>query len=89
MPTEIHYGEPEGDRQSQLSYGGEAVELTFNPSKNPTVQRIKELYAEIIDSLNLATANAVTEESHSLHTEAIRQAQTAQMWAVKAITYPY
>ena len=33
----------------ELTYGQKAVGLTFNPSNNPKVQEIKELYAKIID----------------------------------------
>lgn len=35
----------------ELTYGEKAVGLTFNPSNYPTVQKIKECYAEIIDMM--------------------------------------
>jgi len=31
-----------------LTFGEQAVELTFNPAAEPTVQKLKELYAAII-----------------------------------------
>lgn len=34
---------------NELTYGQQAVGLTFNPSGNEKVQKVKELYAEIID----------------------------------------
>ena len=37
-----------------LSYGENAVNVKFNPSQDPTVQLIKELYAQIIDLCNEA-----------------------------------
>jgi len=76
----------------ELTYGEKAVGLTFNPSNDAKVQKVKSLYAEIIDLLvNSGTPDIESErqreERLSLFTESIRQAQTAQMWAVKAITW--
>jgi hypothetical protein len=33
----------------EVTYGEKAVGLTFNPSKDETVDKVKKLYAEIID----------------------------------------
>lgn len=69
-----------------MTFGEKAVGLTFNPSSDPNVQKVKELYAEIIDlmvNLSVPTTNTGAD----LLTESIHQAQTAQMWAVKAITW--
>lgn len=78
--------------QREMTYGEKAVGLTFNPSGDSKVQEVKKLYAEIIDIIinnayNPEVSN--TSEMKSLSDEAIRQAQTAQMWAVKAITYQF
>ncbi len=72
---------------SELTYGQRAVGLTFNPSNDPGVQRIKELYAEIIDLCHVARRSATSAEMARLFSVAITEAQTAQMWAVKAITW--
>ena len=72
-----------------LTYGEKAVGINFNPANDPKVQKVKELYAEIIDLLNMSDGNEMTKEKDILLTEATRQAQTAQMWAVKFLTYPY
>lgn len=76
----------------EMTYGEKAVGLTFNPSGDKKVQEVKELYAKIID-ITLDSAYRVdeenTKEKQALATEAVRQAQTAQMWAVKAITYKF
>jgi len=82
----------ENHTNKELTYGEKAVGLTFNPSNDPKVQEVKELYAKIIDIIiNNAypTEEGKTTEMQALSTEAIRQAQTAQMWAVKAITYQF
>ncbi len=76
--------------EKELTFGEKAVGLTFNPSGDPLVQEAKELYAKIID---LADAVRKTEmgsgpsERVRLASIAITEAQGAQMWLVKAITY--
>jgi len=72
--------------QPVLSYGQKAVGLNFNPSNDPTVQRIKECYAEIIDIINQIPCGQPSERMRLIKI-AITEAQTAQMWAVKAATW--
>ena len=38
--------------QRELTFGEKAVGLTFNPGGNPDVDKVKTLYAEIIDEIN-------------------------------------
>ena len=71
---------------TELSYGQKAVGLTFNPSGDENVQKVKELYAQIIDLCNVIRGDDRSEKSRLLSV-AITEAQTAQMWAVKGITY--
>jgi hypothetical protein len=73
----------------KMTYGQKAVGLTFNPSENRKVEKIKRLYAEIIDLLNEENESKNTCEQTRLLKIAITEAQTAQMWAVKGITYQY
>lgn len=75
----------------ELTYGEKAVGLTFNPSNDPKVQEIKELYAKIIDLLRTVNngPEPISEQHHSLFEIAKMEAMGAQMWAVKAITYQY
>lgn len=75
------------DQQREMTFGEKAVGLTFNPSNDPTVQMIKEEYAKIIDMLNTARGLTTDGEKKRLYSVAITEAQTAQMWAVKAITW--
>lgn len=70
----------------EFTYGQKAVGLTFNPSENPLVNLVKERYAMIIDSLNELRVPGQSEQNRLLSI-AITEAQTAQMWAVKAITW--
>jgi hypothetical protein len=74
----------------ELSFGEKAVGLTFNPSGDPKVQEVKELYAKIIDLLNdlrTETNVSISGEVKRHASIAITEAETAQMRAVKAITW--
>jgi hypothetical protein len=70
-----------------LSFGEKAVGLTFNPGGNPQVNVVKAAYAAIIDQLNDLRTQAGQSEAGRLFSVAITEAQAAQMWAVKAITW--
>lgn len=69
------------------TFGTRAVGLTFNPSQDPIVFQLKEKFAEIIDILNGHRAFIASPETKRLCSVAITEAQGAQMWAVKAITW--
>lgn len=71
----------------ELTYGQKAVGLNFNPGNDPVVQKIKELYAEIIDLIGSLTVDTNPSEKMRLIKIAITECQTAQMWAVKAATW--
>lgn len=70
-----------------LTFGEKAVGLTFNPSNNTVVQNIKTQFAAIIDGLNSEASHSTDLEVTDMYQFAIRQAQMAQMWAVKAATW--
>lgn len=72
--------------EKELTYGERAVGQNFNPSGDWKVRRIKELYAEIIDTMDNLRDSETTPEQKRLASVAITEAQTAQMRAVKALT---
>ena len=72
--------------ENPLSVGEIAVGLSFNPSQDPTVAKLKRLYADIIDILDADRGDSRDERAR-LASIAITEAQTAQMWAVKAVTF--
>lgn len=74
--------------ENDLTYGQKAVGLTFNPSGNAEVQAIKEQFGRIIDTLDGNRKAAVDGEVKRMLSVAITEAQAAQMWAVKAVTWP-
>lgn len=69
------------------TFGQKAVGLTFNPGNNDGVTKCKQIYADVIDQLNDLRNSTNSPEVKRLASIAITEAQTAQMWAVKAITY--
>lgn len=75
--------------QREMTYGEKAVGLTFNPSNDPTVDKVKKLYAEIIDICNTARTEAGQGEKARHLSVAITDAEAAQMRAVKGITYKF
>lgn len=76
------------DTQREMTFGEKAVGLTFNPSNNPEVDFCKRGFAEMIDQMNrLRYQTECSLEVARMASIAITEAQTAQMWAVKAITW--
>lgn len=73
----------------QLTFGEKAVGLSFNPSNNPLVDAIKRQYADVIDMLNTAREVTPNGEVKRQLSVAITETQTAQMWAVKAVTWSH
>ena len=72
---------------TEMSYGKKAVGLTFNPSNSNAVDICKLNFADAIDQMNNLRANSESSEQKRLCSVAITEMQTAQMWAVKAITW--
>ena len=70
----------------ELTYWEKSVWLTFNPSGDEKVTEVKELCAKVIDLLNDLRADQRNEQSRLLSV-AITEMQTAQMRAVKWITW--
>lgn len=76
------------DNTREITFGEKAVGLSFNPSQNTAVQDIKVASAALIDILdNMRTALKTDGEVFRMLSIAITEAQTAQMWGVKAVTW--
>lgn len=80
--------EPLTDEKT-LTFGQKAVGISFNPGGNSLVNAFKEKYANIIDALNTAKEATTNPEVKRQLSIAITEAQTSQMWAVKAVTWIY
>lgn len=72
-----------------LTFGQKAVGITFNPGGHALVNEIKQKAADYIDLLNEARDAAPSPEVARQLSIAITEAQTSQMWAVKAVTWQY
>jgi hypothetical protein len=72
-----------------LSFGQKAVGISFNPGGHPLVNAIKGKAAEYIDLLNEARNATDNPEVKRQLSIAITEAQTSQMWGVKAVTWQY
>ncbi len=82
-----------GGNARPMTKGEKAVGLTFNPGGNDRVNEIKKHYAAIIDLLERYRPGQNGGENHPevqrMLSVAITESQTAQMWAVKAVTWQY
>lgn len=75
---------------NELTFGGKAVGLTFNPGKSLEVDHIKMQAANFIDSFHPVDGKfpeGTDGEVIAMKKLALRAAQEAQMWAVKAVTW--
>lgn len=77
-----------------MTFGQKAVGLYFNPSGDQNVQAIKVAFANALDVLNDFKTSYLASNDTSHQDEVLRMlniaitdAQAAQMWAVKAVTW--
>ena len=88
MISEREENDAIAEAKRKRTFGQNAVGLGFNPSGDPVVNRLKTLYAEIIDIMDAdRRARGWRGERTRLASVAITEAQGAQMWAVKAVTW--
>lgn len=71
----------------ELTFGQRAVGLTFNPSGDDAVAKCKQTFANIIDQMHDLREATDSPEVKRMASISITEAQTAQMWAVKALTW--
>lgn len=77
-------------QKTELTFGQKAVGITFNPAPGDTglaVSDIKQKAADFIDKCNDLRNLTQDGEMKRMYAVAITEAQTAQMWAVKAVTW--
>lgn len=77
----------ENQPKREQSFGEKAVGMGFNPSGNVQVDEFKRGFAEVIDRANALREQSDNPEVKRMLSVAITEAQTAQMWAVKAATW--
>lgn len=72
---------------SNQTFGQKAVGLSFNPSGDDAVAQCKQGFASEIDRMSELRSTTESAEVRRLASVAITELQTAQMWAVKALTW--
>lgn len=79
------------ENSETMSPGEMAVGLKFNPSNNDKVQKLKELAAEMFDiveqSVPADDSTLAMARRRKLRDAALHEIISAQMWAVKVITW--
>lgn len=86
------------DSDKKQTFGGKAAAVSFNPSAVPEVDQIKQAAANLIDAITGPSGEKILPELQEAGTKldgevvamrklALRKAQEASMWAVKAATY--
>ena len=73
--------------EKELTFGQKACGVSFNPGAHEIVKDIKQQFADIVDTLHGHREAASNPEVKRMLSVAITDAQTAQMWAVKAVTW--
>lgn len=73
------------NEKESLSFGEKAVGITFNPNHDEAVDLCKQLHAFAIDQMDELRKNYPAKARHA--SVAITDLETAQMRAVKAITW--
>lgn len=73
--------------QRPLTFGERAVGLTFNPSGSDEVHTCKAGFAALIDQMDELRNNSESPEQCRHASVAITELESAQMRAVKALTW--
>ena len=75
--------------QRPMSFGEQLVGLTFNPSNDPQVQRVKELCAELADLIKPEMNATASPMKRILCEHTVGEILNAQMNVVKVLTLKY
>jgi hypothetical protein len=75
--------------EKQMTFGEKACGVTFNPSNDDMVQKLKQAFADLVDTCDDLRLKSNNSEEKRMLSLAITDLQTAQMWSVKAVTWKY
>ena len=73
--------------QREMTFGEKTCGVSFNPGGLENVASIKADFAALVDNLNGVREVCNNGEKARMLSIAITELQTAQMWAVKAVTW--
>lgn len=81
----------ENQATRDMTAGEKAVGLTFNPSGDEKVLKLKQLFAEAFDiveqSVSADDGTNETARVRKMRDASLHEIVTAQMWAVKVVTF--
>lgn len=77
------------EEQRELTFGEKACGVSFNPGGLEHVARLKADFAKLVDQLHATREASSNPEIKRMLSIAITETQTAQMWAVKAVTWQF
>lgn len=72
---------------TELTYGQKAVNLSFNPSSNPEVNKMKQTVAAVIDQMDDLRNKTTSTEIKRRASIAITELEGACMRATSALTW--
>lgn len=75
--------------EEELTYGQKLCGVNFNPTQDPLIADIKQRFADITDILIDKAEEADSSGKQHMLTLAINELVTAQMWAIKAVTWTH
>ncbi len=78
---------PEEKNPEELTAGEKAMGVTFNPSNNWEITILKAKFAGLYTQLHFLRDNTDNWEKKRMFSVAMTELQTAQVWAVKALTW--
>jgi phosphoribosylpyrophosphate synthetase len=85
----LNKGKAMNDTQRPMTFGEKACGVSFNPGGLPNVAMMKEQFAAVVDMLHTNREMESDPEVKRMLSIAITETQTAQMWAIKAITWKF
>jgi hypothetical protein len=71
---------------SELTTGQKMCGVGFNPGGDETVAKIKQAFADLTDAV-LESGRNVSPQQAKMFDKVIDDIMTAQMWAVKSLTW--
>lgn len=84
------FSDPNAEKTKQLSFGEKLCGVGFNPSENPNVFEVKQLFARIADILNTDFhSRGQSGLAATLYEHSIGEILNAQMNVVKVLTFKH
>jgi len=77
------------NEEKELTHGQKLCGVNFNPTQDPLIADIKQRYADIADILIDEVEKSDSSGRVHVLQLAVNELITAQMWAIKAVTWTH